>query len=72
MRTLPEPVQQVYDKWYHGSSHNLLFFWERDDTYYLVTSIKKERNIITTEGARIFGIQSKYHISVDYTKDTTP
>lgn len=68
MRTLPEPVQQVYDEWYRGSHHNLLFFWERDITYYLVTSINPEisEGVVTIEGVRIFPVNQKYHISVDH------
>ncbi len=67
MRTpLSTEVRQVYDNWYGGADHKLLFFWERDGTVYIVTSFPNK----AIEGVRILSVGGEYHISVDHPKVT--
>ena len=72
MELKPE-VEKLIENWYKNCQHDIVHFWEQDDTWFVVIRhYSSVEDKIKLDFARIFGsymMQGEYHISVDKTVD---
>ena len=76
MQEIKSEVQEVIDNWYKNTQHDVIHYWEQDDTWFVVIRYLDKQNVhpdkvwIKLDFVRLFPsfrIQGEYHISVDKT-----
>lgn len=77
MDKIKDGVRETIDHWYKDTPHDVIHFWEQDDTWFVIiryqplrSRLYPDRVQIKLDFARIFPsfrMEGTYHISIDKT-----
>ena len=71
MKELTPGVQSIIDRWYNNVQHDIVHYWEQDDTWFVVIRhYSSTEDVVKLDFVRIFPsfrMEGEYHISIDKT-----